>query len=126
MRYDGLPKMLLALGILALTILASNMQVTRVTQDAHVYRIQLLGHIMMVCPETFYRTSDKVDCERWLRRTRGGGTVFVQHHGLPDNEGPAVETAGLEITLPRITTADDVSEPHTVKYSIRPRPRPTN
>lgn len=118
--------MLLALAILALTILAANTKVTRVTTEAHVYQIQLLGHIMMLCPETFDRTSDKVDCERWLRRTRGGGTVFVQHYGLPNESDPTLERAGLEITLPRITTADDVSAPRTVKFSIRPRPRPTN
>lgn len=80
---DGLPRIFMALGIIGISFLMTNASVTRVHPTYHVYQVQLLGHIMLVCPETFDRSSDKIDCERWLRRTRGGTTVFVQPF-LPD------------------------------------------
>jgi hypothetical protein len=80
---DGIPRILLALGLIGISFLMTNASVTKIHPAYHVYQVQLLGHIMLVCPETFSRSSGKIDCERWLRRTRGGTTVFVQPY-LPE------------------------------------------
>ena len=122
LRPDGLPKVILALGILGLTTLFANLQVTRVHPTVPVYQIQLLGHIMLVCPETFDRSSDAIDCERWLRRTRGGTTVFVQPMLLP--EETQEEDGAFSLPLPKLHSASDLSNTRPVAYRLRPRPRP--
>lgn len=121
MRRAGLPKVCLSLSILGLTILSANTSVTRLTPEAHVYQVQLLGHIMLLCPETFGRKAEDVDCARWLRRTRGGSTVFVKPILPPENPPSVVRPR----PAPRIATAADVSETEAVSGTItRPRPRP--
>lgn len=122
MRRDGIPKVCLSLSILGLTVLSANMTVTRLTPDAHVYQVQLLGRIMLVCPETFGRSSASIDCERWLRRTRGGSTVFVQPT-LPPEPGASVEDLGTE--TPLVATSRDIGNVETLSSRIRPKPRPT-
>lgn len=119
MRIDGYRKVCLSVSILGLTVLSANTTVTRVHPDVPVYQIQLLGHIMLVCPETFGRSSDEIDCERWLRRTRGGNTVFVQPTLLPE-EGEST----IRLTLPDVVTSGDLSTAKSVLHSIRPKPRP--
>ncbi len=123
MRYDGLPKVCLSLSILGLTILSANSSVTRLTPDAHVYQVQLLGNIMLVCPETFDRSKKDIDCARWLRRTRGGSTVFVQPTLPPD----APTKVQRPRQAPRIATVQDLKEQsNTLGRVVRPRARPSD
>jgi hypothetical protein len=123
MRYDGLPKVCLSLSILGLTILSANSSVTRLTPDAHVYQVQLLGNIMLVCPETFDRSKEDIDCARWLRRTRGGSTVFVQPMLPPDEPTKTHRPKAA----PRIATLQDLREQsNTLGRIVRPRARPTD
>ncbi len=121
MRYDGLPKVGLSLAILGLTILMANSTITRMTPDAPVYQVQLLGKIMLVCPETF-DSGSSVDCNRWLRGTRGGSTVFLAAI-LPPGQSP--ESSQRPRLAPRIATVADLTQQATVSGRIvRPRPRP--
>ena len=150
MRVDGLPKLFGAFMILILVIISANTRVTRLHPTAHVYQIQMLGSIMLVCPETFTNPGDEVDCDRWVRRSRGGTTVFVQPSLVPTDEqliaqledSQLLEAADAENlpSLPKlgdfiefsefpqlpqflkINTADGIQEVETISYSELPVP----
>lgn len=116
MRFDGLPLIALCAGIVSGVALGGSSSVTRVHPTEHVYQVQLLGKIMLVCPETFGRTSDAVNCDRWMRRTHGGTTVFVGPIIAPE-PSPAVAAGNRQA---RFVDVDDVQN---VVYMTRPRPR---
>lgn len=151
MRVDGLPKLFIAFMILIMVVISANTRVTRLHPTAHVYQIQLLGSIMLVCPETFTNPGDDIDCDRWVRRSRGGTTVFVQPSLLPTDdqllaqleESQLLEAGdpenlrnlpGLELPqLPeflKIRTTNGIQEIETISYHelpvppTRPRARP--
>lgn len=121
MRLAGFPWIVMSLMIVCITALASTMRVVRLHPEEHIYQVQLLGNIMILCPESFGREASTVDCERWLRQTRGGSTVFVQ----------PISEMGFEEDTPksnrdiRFTTAIQVTDVDRVVYTIRPKPRPT-
>lgn len=122
MRLAGFPWIVMSLMIVGVIALASTMRVVRLHPEEHIYQVQLLGNIMVLCPESFGREDASVNCERWLRQTRGGSTVFVQPitaMGFDEAEEPS---SSRDI---RFTTAIQVTDVDRVVYTIRPKPRPT-
>lgn len=119
MRFAGFPLIVLSLLIVGVTALVATTKVVRLHPSEHIYQVQLLGNIMLLCPEKF-GDSSSVDCERWLRQTRGGSTVFVQPiTALGFDEEPPRSARDI-----RFTTAIQVTDVDRVVYTIRPKARP--